>query len=173
MRCGPRWERWFIPALPWCFYWQAWPQKHRSYGSARPRAGILPGSPGWGWIRRVVFMLRPKMMTNAWARWKRPCAGVWPAWPNAGYCPASPPASWRWRPNRGGVSGFCSATRRLSRPDSTAFATRWMVSPAPGGQHRAELLYAKGDQPRVYRFGMKEGHHGTAPPTLTPLRWAG
>jgi protein ImuA len=59
-----------------------------------------------------------------------------------------------------------------TREDSTAFATRWMVSPAPAGQWRAELLYAKGAQPAIYLFEMKEEQNG-APPALTPQRRAG
>jgi protein ImuA len=61
----------------------------------------------------------------------------------------------------------------FTREDSTAFATRWMISPTPGGGLRAELLYAKGAQPRVYLFEMKEEQNGATPPALTPLRWAG
>jgi protein ImuA len=57
--------------------------------------------------------------------------------------------------------------------DSTAFATRWMISPAPGGMGRAELLYAKGGQKGVYLFEMREGHHGTAPPAIAALRRTG
>lgn len=40
--------------------------------------------------------------------------------------------------------------------DSTAFASRWLVSPAPGGRRRAELLYAKGMAPGVYMFPLEE-----------------
>ena len=61
----------------------------------------------------------------------------------------------------------------VTREDSTAFATRWMISPAPGGRLRAELLYAKGDQPEVYLFEMREEQNGATPPALTPLRRAG
>ena len=57
--------------------------------------------------------------------------------------------------------------------DSTAFATRWMIAPAPDGRLRAELLYAKGGQPGVYLFKMKEEQNGGATPALTPLRRTG
>lgn len=60
----------------------------------------------------------------------------------------------------------------LTREDSTAFATRWMIFPASGGRLRAELLYAKGGQPGVYLFATKEEQNGTSP-ALTPLRRVG
>jgi hypothetical protein len=60
-----------------------------------------------------------------------------------------------------------------TREDSTAFATRWMISPLPGGRMRAELLYAKGGQPGVYVLEPKEEQNGAATPALTPLRRAG
>ena len=44
--------------------------------------------------------------------------------------------------------------------DSTAFATRWLVSPAPGAPEisrlRAELLYAKGGRSGVFFFELGE-----------------
>jgi protein ImuA len=40
--------------------------------------------------------------------------------------------------------------------DSTAPATRWLITPAPGGQLRAELLYAKGGRPGVFFYRIKE-----------------
>jgi protein ImuA len=56
--------------------------------------------------------------------------------------------------------------------DSTAFATRWMISPArseiPGASRlRAELLYAKGGQPGVFMIEIKETQHGAAPSVVT------
>lgn len=48
----------------------------------------------------------------------------------------------------------------FTREDSTAFARSWMISPAPGSQLRAELLYAKGAQPGVYLFERKEEQNG-------------
>jgi protein ImuA len=54
--------------------------------------------------------------------------------------------------------------------DSTAFATRWMISPAPGeaGEARlkAELLYAKGGRPGVFFYDIKEAEHDATPPAL-------
>jgi protein ImuA len=43
--------------------------------------------------------------------------------------------------------------------DSTAFATRWLITPATQGRLRAELLYAKGGIPGVYLFTTKEAEN--------------
>lgn len=63
-----------------------------------------------------------------------------------------------------------------TREDSTAFASRWMVHPAPGSPHapalRAELLYAKGAMPGTYLFTLKEGWDAEAL-SLPGLRRAG
>jgi protein ImuA len=54
--------------------------------------------------------------------------------------------------------------------DSTAFATRWMITPLPSEQGaarlRAELLYAKGGRPGVFIYEITEAGHAT-PPALT------
>jgi len=52
--------------------------------------------------------------------------------------------------------------------DSTAFATRWIISPArseiPGTPRlRTELLYAKGGQPGIFMIEIREAEHGAAP----------
>ena len=64
-----------------------------------------------------------------------------------------------------------------TREDSTAFASRWMVHPAPGAPHtsnlRAALLYAKGAMPGEYLFTVKEGWDAEAPLSLPGLRRAG
>ena len=58
--------------------------------------------------------------------------------------------------------------------DSTAFASRWLVSPAPGGKLRAELLYAKGTMPGVYMVPLEEEQENAQPPLALPvLRRAG
>ncbi len=58
--------------------------------------------------------------------------------------------------------------------DSTAFASRWMVSPASGNRLRAELLYAKGALPGVYMLPLKEEQENAQPPLALPrLRRAG
>jgi hypothetical protein len=75
--------------------------------------------------------------------------------------------------NGGGTGILLRYAAAFTREDSTAFATRWMISPAPGGRLRAELLYAKGAQPGVYLFEMKEEQNGNAPPALAPLRRTG
>lgn len=40
--------------------------------------------------------------------------------------------------------------------DSTAFASRWFVTPVSGGMLRAELLYARGTMPSVYMVPLEE-----------------
>lgn len=47
--------------------------------------------------------------------------------------------------------------------DSTAPFTRWLITPEPGGQLRAELLYAKGGRPGVFFYRIKEADHDTPP----------
>lgn len=56
--------------------------------------------------------------------------------------------------------------------DSTAFASRWLVSPVPGGRRRAELLYAKGMAPGVYMFPLEE-ENDRAPLALLGLHRTG
>ncbi|OYV37192.1 MAG: hypothetical protein B7Z80_13535 [Rhodospirillales bacterium 20-64-7] len=79
---------------------------------------------------------------------------------------------------RGGNVGLVlrSAPARTAE-DSTAFATRWLVSPAPGTPEilrlRAELLYAKGAQPGVFMCELKVRENGTAPPAVAPIRRTG
>jgi protein ImuA len=50
--------------------------------------------------------------------------------------------------------------------DSTAFATRWMISPAAGNRLQAALLYAKGGRPGVFFYDIKEAEHDATPPAL-------
>jgi protein ImuA len=64
---------------------------------------------------------------------------------------------------QGGSVGFLLRhAPRQTALDSSAFATRWLVSPAPGGRLLAEILYAKGGQPAAFFIDM-EAEHGTAP----------
>lgn len=77
-------------------------------------------------------------------------------------------------------SGFGLVLRHApsrTREDSTAFASRWMVHPAPGRPDsprlRAELLYAKGAMPGEYFFPMGEEQNGAPPPAVATLRRAG
>ena len=56
--------------------------------------------------------------------------------------------------------------------DSTAFASRWFVTSAPGGILMAELLYAKGAMPSVYMIP-PEGGDVRAPLAVPSLRQAG
>jgi protein ImuA len=63
----------------------------------------------------------------------------------------------------------------FTHADSTAFATRWMISPArsemPGTPClRAELLYAKGSQPSVFMVEIKETEHDAAPSIVTMVQ---
>jgi len=74
----------------------------------------------------------------------------------------------------GGAIGFLLRHAPAFTPeDSTAFATRWMISPAPGGMVQADLLYAKGAQPQTYLFDIREEQHGATPPALTVLSRTG
>jgi protein ImuA len=75
--------------------------------------------------------------------------------------------------NGGSVGLLLRYAPARTREDSTAFATRWMISPAPNRQVRAELLYAKSGQPGVYLFETREEQNGATPPALTPLRRTG
>jgi protein ImuA len=63
-----------------------------------------------------------------------------------------------------------------TRQDSTAFASRWMVHPAPGTpdapRWRAQLLYARGAMPGEYLFE-GGGENAVAPPAVAALRRAG
>jgi protein ImuA len=73
----------------------------------------------------------------------------------------------------GGSTGFLLRhAPRFTPTDSTAFATRWMICPAPTEatgtvRLRAELLYAKGGLPGVFTYEIKEAKNGTAPPAVT------
>lgn len=73
----------------------------------------------------------------------------------------------------GGSTGFLLRHVPASTPnDSTAFATRWLITPSPGQKPgaprlRAELLYAKAGQPGVFMLEIKEAAHGAAPAIVT------
>ncbi len=73
----------------------------------------------------------------------------------------------------GGVGLVLRHAPARTREDSTAFASRWMVHPAPGAPHapalRAKLLYAKGAMPGDYLFTVKEGWDAEAPLSLPGL----
>jgi protein ImuA len=64
-----------------------------------------------------------------------------------------------------------------AREDSTAFASRWMVHPAPGNPRaarlRATLLYAKGAMPGEHIFELGEEQNGATPMVVAPLRRTG
>jgi protein ImuA len=66
----------------------------------------------------------------------------------------------------GGIGFLLRHAPGFTAQDSTAFATRWMISPAPGGRLRAELLYARHGRPGVFFYEITEAHDGTAPPAL-------
>jgi len=63
----------------------------------------------------------------------------------------------------GGIGFVLRHAPAFTALDSTAFATRWMIQPAPGGQIRAELLYAKNAQPGVFMLALKGGEDEPAP----------
>ena len=77
----------------------------------------------------------------------------------------------------GGIGLVLRHVPARTQEDSTAFATRWLISPAPGtpelSRIRAELLYAKGAQPGLFFFEVKEAGDGTTPPVVAPIRRAG
>ena len=56
--------------------------------------------------------------------------------------------------------------------DSTAFASRWFVTPAPGRTLMAEILYAKGTMPGVYMIPL-EGSDVRAPLAIPGVRQTG
>jgi protein ImuA len=82
----------------------------------------------------------------------------------------------------GGSVGFLLRhAPAFTTTDSTAFATRWMITPLPSeagkARLRAELLYAKGGRPGVFIYEITEAEHAT-PPALSlvsgiaePAQW--
>jgi protein ImuA len=73
----------------------------------------------------------------------------------------------------GGIGFLLRHAPAFTRQDSTAFATRWLISPAPAGpagapRLRAELLYAKGTQPAVFLYDIveEETKNGATPLAL-------
>jgi protein ImuA len=71
----------------------------------------------------------------------------------------------------GGSVGFLLRhAPAFTTSDSTAFATRWMITPLPSeagaARLRAELLYAKGGRPGVFIYEITEAEYAT-PPALT------
>jgi hypothetical protein len=85
----------------------------------------------------------------------------------------------------GGIGLVLRHAPARTNEDSTAFATRWLISPAPGGPEfsrlRAELLYAKGGRPSVFFFEVgemksfvtREVGDGAAQAVVAPIRRAG
>jgi protein ImuA len=71
----------------------------------------------------------------------------------------------------GGIGLLLRHAARQTPADSTAFATRWMITPVPGQagamRFKAELLYAKGGRPNMFFYEITEGRDDTAPPALT------
>jgi protein ImuA len=66
----------------------------------------------------------------------------------------------------GGIGFLLRHAPRQTAQDSTSFATRWFIQPAPGGL-RAELLYAKGACPKRFLLQTKEVFDDAAPSALT------
>jgi protein ImuA len=73
----------------------------------------------------------------------------------------------------GGIGFLLRHAPAFTPQDSTAFATRWMISPVPGGRLRAVLLYAKGGQPGEFMYEIREVNHAAAPPALTLVEQTG
>jgi len=71
----------------------------------------------------------------------------------------------------GGSIGFLLRhAPAFTTTDSTAFATRWMITPLPSvagaARLKAELLYAKGGRPGIFFYEITEAENAT-PPALT------
>jgi protein ImuA len=71
----------------------------------------------------------------------------------------------------GGSIGFLLRhAPAFTNTDSTAFATRWMITPLPShagaARLKAELLYARGGRPGVFFYEITEAENAT-PPALT------
>lgn len=68
----------------------------------------------------------------------------------------------------GGIGFLLRHAAAFTPADSSAFATRWLISPAPGGLLLARLLYAKSGRTGKFLYEIsEEKKHGTAPYTLT------
>jgi protein ImuA len=63
----------------------------------------------------------------------------------------------------GGIGFVLRHAPAFTAQDSTAFATRWMIQPAPDGHIRAELLYAKNALPGIFMLALKGGEDEPAP----------
>jgi len=70
----------------------------------------------------------------------------------------------------GGIGFLLRHAPAFTTTDSTAFATRWLLTPLPShagaARIKAELLYAKGGRPGVFFYEITEANHAT-PPALT------
>ncbi len=70
----------------------------------------------------------------------------------------------------GGIGFLLRHAPAFMATDSTAFATRWLITPVPShagaARIKAELLYAKGGRPGVFFYEITEANHAT-PPALT------
>jgi protein ImuA len=63
----------------------------------------------------------------------------------------------------GGIGFVLRHAPAFTAQDSTAFATRWMIQPAPDRHIRAALLYAKNAQPGVFMLALKGGEDAPTP----------
>jgi hypothetical protein len=71
----------------------------------------------------------------------------------------------------GGSIGFLLRhAPAFTATDSTAFSTRWLITPLPSqagaARLKAELLYAKGGRPGIFFYEITEAENAT-PPALT------
>jgi len=72
----------------------------------------------------------------------------------------------------GGIGFLLRHVPATTQTDSTAFATRWFVTPSPrevpgAARLRAELLYAKGGQPGIFMVEIREAEHAATPSIVT------
>jgi protein ImuA len=71
--------------------------------------------------------------------------------------------------NGGGTGFLLRHAPAFTATDSTACATRWLISPLPGRKFLAELLYAQAASPQKFTYELLEAPNAQTPPALTLL----